>query len=59
MQCAAYAVAFEERTGISVPNLVILMAVDNEPPLIFHEKRNQWINKFIDLRNEFFIEKGY
>ena len=59
MQCSAYAVAFEERTGISVPNIVILMSVDNEPPLIFHEKRNQWINSFIDLRNQFFIERGY
>ena len=59
MQCSAYAVAFEERTGISVPNIVILMSVDNEPPLIFHEKRNQWINCFIDLRNQFFIERGY
>ena len=59
MQCSAYAVAFEERTGISVPNIVILMSVDNEPPLLFHEKRNQWINSFIDLRNQFFIERGY
>jgi genome maintenance exonuclease 1 len=59
MQCAAYAVAFEERTGIPVPKIVILMAVDNEPPLIFEEKRNTWIEKFIDLRNQFFIEKGY
>jgi genome maintenance exonuclease 1 len=59
MQCSAYAVAFEERTGISIPNIVILMSVDNEPPLIFHEKRNQWINSFIDLRNQFFIERGY
>ena len=57
MQCSAYAVAFEERTGISIPNIVILMSVDNEPPLIFHEKRNQWINSFIDLRNQFFIER--
>ena len=59
MQCAAYAVAFEERTGIPVPKLVILMAVDDESPLIFEEKRNTWINKFIDLRNQFHIERGY
>ena len=59
MQCAAYAVAFEERTGISVPNIVILMAVDDELPLVFKEKRNTWINNFIDLRNQFFIERGY
>lgn len=59
MQCAAYAVAFEERTGIPVPKIVILMAVDDEPPLIFEEKRNDWINNFIELREQFRIERGY
>lgn len=53
MQCAAYAVAFEERTGIPVANLVIIMSVDNEAPLIFKEKRNTWIGKFIELREEY------
>jgi hypothetical protein len=53
MQCSAYAVAFEERTGIPVPRLVILMAVDDEDPLIFVEKRDTWVNKFISLRQEY------
>lgn len=59
MQCAAYSVAFEERTGVSVPRLVILMAVDNEEPLVFTEKRDTWIDKFINMREEFRQWKNY
>jgi len=59
MQCSAYAVAFEERTGIPVSKLVVLMAVDNEDPLIFVEKRDDWINGFITLREEFRKWKNY
>lgn len=50
MQCAAYAVMWEERTGQPINNLVILMSVDDEEPLVFEDRRNNWINKFIDLR---------
>ena len=53
MQCSAYAVAFEEMTKIPVPQLVILIAVDDEKPLVFVEKRNEWINGFKDLRAEY------
>lgn len=53
MQCSAYAVAFEEMTGIPVPQIVILMAVDDEDPIVFVEKRNSWIKGFIDLRSEY------
>ena len=53
MQCSAYAVAFEEMTKIPVPQIVILIAVDEEDPLIFVEKRNTWINGFRDLRLEY------
>jgi ATP-dependent exoDNAse (exonuclease V) beta subunit len=59
MQCAAYAVAFEERTGVPVPRLVVLMAVDNEEPLVFEEKRDDWIGKFLWLREEFRQWKNY
>ena len=53
MQCSAYAVAFEEMTKIPVPQIVVLIAVDEEDPLIFVEKRNTWINGFRDLRLEY------
>lgn len=53
MQCAAYAVMFEERTGIPVGRIVILMGVDDEDPIVFKEKRDDWIGSFIDLRNQY------
>lgn len=57
MQCSAYAVAFEERTGIPVSRLVIIMGVDNEDPLLFIEKRDSWIGEFQKLRLEYKIKK--
>jgi PD-(D/E)XK nuclease superfamily len=58
IQCSAYAVAFEERTQIPVGNLVIIMAVDNEEPLIFKEKRDDWIDGFLELRKQYKSWKG-
>jgi genome maintenance exonuclease 1 len=58
MQCAAYAVAFEERTEIPVGHLVIIMAVDDHEPIIFKEKRDTWINKFIEVREQYRSIKG-
>lgn len=53
MQTAAYAVAFEERTGIPVGRLVIIMAVDNDDPRLFIEKRDNWIAGFKKLRLDY------
>ncbi len=53
MQCSAYAVAFEERTGIPVPDLVVIMAVDDSETIIFREKRNTWIGDFLALREQY------
>jgi genome maintenance exonuclease 1 len=53
MQCAAYAVAFEERTGIPVGNIVIIMAVDDDDTIVFEEKRDDWIDDFIALRKDY------
>jgi hypothetical protein len=53
MQCSAYAVAFEELTGIPVDTLVILMAVDDEDPIVFVEKRDDYIADFISLREDY------
>ena len=41
-QASAYAIMFEERTGIPVPQLVIIIAVDNEEHQVFVEKRDDW-----------------
>lgn len=53
MQCAAYAVMFEERTGIPIPRIAIIMAVENEDPLLFVKKRNDYIDDFIELRLQY------
>ena len=53
MQTAAYAVAFEERTGIPIGRLVIIMAVDNDDPRLFIEKRDSWIGGFRKLRLDY------
>ena len=53
MQCAAYAVAFEERTGIPIGRLVIIMAVENDDPRWFIEKRDNWIGGFKKLRLDY------
>jgi len=58
-QCAAYAVMFEERTGIAVSRLVIIMSVDGENEAsIFVEKRDDWIGEFIEAREDYFKLKG-
>jgi len=53
MQTAAYSVAFEERTGIPVGRLVIIMAVENDDPRLFIEKRDNWIGGFRKLRLDY------
>ncbi len=59
IQTAAYAVAFEELTGIPVSRLVIIMGIDDEEPLIFKEKRDNWVDRFIELREAYGKLKGY
>ena len=51
MQTACYAVMFEERTGIPVSQLVIIIAVENNVPQIFIQKRDVWIGKAIEVIN--------
>ncbi len=58
MQTSAYAVMFEELTGLPVARLLIIMGVDDHEPLLFHEKRNDWIFKFRELREEYRYIKG-
>jgi hypothetical protein len=53
MQCSAYAVMFEERTGIPIPRIAVLVAVKNDKPQIFVKKRNEYIDKFISYRKKY------
>jgi genome maintenance exonuclease 1 len=58
MQTSAYAVAFEELTGIPIGRMIIIVGVDNEHPQIFTEKRDDWIGGFKQLREEYLQVKG-
>ena len=42
-QTTAYAIMYEELIGVPINDLVIIMAVDNEKPLIFKEKTTDHI----------------
>lgn len=53
MQCAAYAVMFEERTGISIPRIAIVIAVEGSESQVFVKKRDEYIDKFIFYRKEY------
>jgi genome maintenance exonuclease 1 len=49
MQECAYAIMFEERTGIAIDQLVTLMVVDGDPkPIIFKEDKEDWIDPLIE-----------
>jgi len=52
-QTSAYAVMFEERTGIPVDQVVVLIAVDNSNPQIFVEKRDDHIKDCINTIADF------
>ena len=54
MQATAYAIMFEERTGIPITNSVIIMAVDDSPtPIIFKEKRDHFVKPLLDTIKNF------
>jgi len=49
-QCAFYAVAYEELTKIPVPQVVVIIAVDNEQPQLFVENRDDWTDKIWEAK---------
>ena len=53
MQCAAYAIMWEERTGMACSNTRIVMDVDNFHPVMYKETRDDWIDKMIYWRDEY------
>jgi len=53
MQTSAYAVMFEERTGIPIGKMIILVGIDDEDPQIFNERRDDWIGEFQQLRSDY------
>ena len=52
-QMSAYAIMFEERTGMPITNTVIVMDVDDNEPLVFKEHRDNWTKLLIDTKKEY------
>lgn len=54
IQESAYAIMWEERTGVPIVNLVTIIAVDGEPePQVFIEHRDNWAPKLLETINEY------
>lgn len=54
MQTAGYAVMFEERTGIPINRLVIIIGVDDEiNAQVFVKKRDDYVEEFMDVRSDY------
>ena len=58
MQESFYAVAFEERIGKPIKQLVTIVAVDGDDPQVFIENRDDHIHNFIALRKKYTELKG-
>ena len=50
-QCAAYAIMFEERTGIPIDTSVIIIGVQAEESQLFVEKRDNYTEYLIECRD--------
>lgn len=48
-----YAIAWEERTGMPITQLVTIVAVDSSEPQVFVEHRDNWDKKLIEAIDEF------
>ena len=53
MQCTAYAIMFEEMTGIPVPQIVVAISVEGYEPQIYVEKRDNYAKQLLELRLEY------
>jgi hypothetical protein len=52
-QMSAYAIMWEERTGMPIVNTTIIMDVDNEEPLVFREKRDNHTKLLLNTIKEY------
>lgn len=50
-QCTAYACMYEELIGNPIEQIVVIMAVENEEPLLFVEKTEDYLNTLLDYIN--------
>lgn len=57
MQCAAYAIMYEELTGIPIKQLVVLVAVEDDcTTQVFIEDRDEWAPRLLELRDQYETE---
>ena len=52
-QMSAYAIMFEERTGMPITNTVIIMDVDDNEPIVFKEHRDNWVDLLLETKAEY------
>jgi len=52
-QATAYAIMYEERTGIPVPNIVIIISVDDDFPQVFTDKRDHHVKDLLAVREKY------
>ncbi len=57
-QCVAYAMMYEERVGAPIDQIVVLMAVENEQPLIFVKDTKDYVNTLYE-HIEFYKSNKY
>lgn len=53
IQESAYAIMWEERTGMPITQLVTVIAVDDNPAQVFIEHRDNWTDKLLETINEY------
>ena len=53
MQCSAYAVMFEERTGTPIERLLLIINVEDEGIQLMDGRRDDYIKDFLHLREAF------
>jgi genome maintenance exonuclease 1 len=51
MQCAAYAIMYEELCYIPVPKIVLIIACESEEPQLFVEKRDNYVKQLLYYRD--------
>lgn len=52
-QMSAYAIMWEERTGMPIVNTVVIMDVDNNSPLVFKEHRDNYTDLLLKTIKEY------
>ena len=57
IQCSAYAIMFEERTGIPVDQTVLLMAQQDDGPAVFTATRDEFVPKLLDARDDYEVSQ--